>query len=292
MLFAKPSRAAVAATADEFEAAAGCYGNVWRVARRRRDRDVQKFTRAFDVILFAGVRRRSIEVGGPVFARLDAVAVDGHQRPARNPLDAAVERALLFALVDGDELRQSQFVDRTRHARQCEQAAERGREGNEARPAMVEQRPVAEAVAHQREAARLDIPARESKGTEAPRYAVIAATFVHEHEEARVGRAGELRIAKAQSGGEFLAIVEPGERSKQRAAVRSRQRMALAGQCRVRRRDPLHEGRTGNPTRDSAPAVQRRDRSGGRCFRFGIDRRAIERDNASECAHRKLLTCR
>ena len=288
MLLAKPSRAAVAAIADEFEAAARRYSDVRRVARRRRDRDVQELARAFDVILFAGVRRRSVEVGGPVFARLDTGAVDGHQRPAGNPLDAAVERALLFADVDGDELRQPQFVDRARYAGQRQQAAQRGREGDEARPAMKEQRPVAEAVAHQRQAARLDIPAREGKGAEAPRHTVIAEAFVHGHEEAHVGRAGEFRTDKAQPGGEFLAIVEPGEGRKQRTPIGSRQRMSLAGQVRVRRRDTLHEGRTRDPTRDRPPAVRRRDRSGDRRFRFGIDRRAIERDNAGKCAHRKL----
>src|ERR1700722_2066301 len=153
LCFAKPRRGS--GDRRRIEAAAGRDGDVRRVARRRGDRDVQELARAFDVILFAGVRRRSVEVGGPVFARADAVAVDGHHRPARYPRDVAIERALLFvAMVDGDELRQSEFVDGARHARQCEQRFERGCEDDVLRSAVVEQRPVAEAVAAEGEPAR------------------------------------------------------------------------------------------------------------------------------------------
>src|SRR5439155_24878926 len=123
------------------------YGNLRRVSYGRADRLIQELAGPLDIIVLAGVGRRRAEIGRPVGPETHVRAIDRDQRPTGNALDAAIEGELLLIEIDDHEMRKRKLVNHARNPGEREQGVERGREGDEAASAMIEQRSVAQAVA-------------------------------------------------------------------------------------------------------------------------------------------------
>ena len=102
--------------------------------------------------------RADLEIGPPVFALTHAVGIDRHQRAAGNPIDAAIEGAPLRGVVEREEIRQLDLVDRARHVRKRQQRPQGGREDDAPRPMVKEQGSVSEAVAGKCQLPRADVP--------------------------------------------------------------------------------------------------------------------------------------
>ena len=93
------------------------------VSHSGRDGLVQQFAAARDIVIFAAVYRRRVEIWRPVLALRITCAIDGYDRTARYPLDAAIECPASFLQIKRKEMTEHDLVNLARHVRQRKQAA-------------------------------------------------------------------------------------------------------------------------------------------------------------------------
>ena len=144
------------------------------------------------------------------------------------------------------------LVDLAGYTWQRQKRAKRGRKGDELRPMVVEQGPVAEAVATKRQTARVGVPQSKSEGAKASRHPRIPPALVHAAQQFRIRYLRKLGQGKSKCAAEFLAIVEPGQRREQHASVAAGRSVGVAGAAGMR---PQHEQRTVKATRYRASAT-------------------------------------
>src|SRR6185312_5260318 len=236
------------------------------------------------IVFVATIGRRRIEIRRPIMSMADAVAVDRHQRPGWNALNAAIEGAAWLGEVDGHEICERKLVELARHARQRQQHAQRSSERHESVAAMKEQRPIAEAVTAEDQPPGLHIPQHKDEGPEAARDTRLAPAFEHLQNENAVGDPSEIGWRNRQRCTQLRAIVQASDRSEQASSVAVNERMRRASS--PARHRTLHDHATIEPARMNAAASLRTDRPADLFFRLNIAGGAVKCNDAGECGHR------
>jgi hypothetical protein len=138
---------------------------------------------------------------------------------------------------------------------------------------MIEKRPIAEAIAAERQTASGRVPMREGECSETTRHSAIAPALVGALDQRGTGRLYEFCAGNSERAPQFLAIVDAGKRREQRPSVRTRQRPGRA--VRVAWPDALHDQPAFDAARDRPPIPQGGECAGSTILRSPIDRTTV-----------------